>query len=349
KIHRRVARGEVKLHISNDGPMWWWEEVWAGLILTKRMLFQPGFAVMALYLGWIYAQVVFFLVLLGALLSRDYMWKSYLVGLASLSFAFGALLAIPFSHANWFSRARWTPQRTDSMSFYHTHYVWTSHMVRRCIFTLTLPLASLAYTVSSPGASVSPGVPIAFVGLVGFLSNLAITECVGIIMETFDTSDLQPGANSKHRQNSLPQPARSRRTNYSSYPRICAGFFLAQSLGVFLAAAATGVSGKLTRALGAQISTAIGAAVLPNLTIGLLVVLWRWKTVQVVPDGVLVNLLGETGNGAVLTGSGGTENSTADWKPVLVGHPSGKMRRMSLLEWGKWSRWGEIRRLNKLE
>ncbi|OQO01847.1 hypothetical protein B0A48_12320 [Cryoendolithus antarcticus] len=349
KIHRRVARGEVKLHISNEGPMWWWEEVWAGLILTKRMLFQSGFAVMALYLGWIYAQVVFFLVLLGALLSRDYMWNSYLVGLASLSFAFGALLAIPLSHANWFSRARWTPQRTDSMTFHHTHYVWTSHMVRRCIFTLTLPLASLAYTVSSPGASVSPGVPIAFVGLVGFLSNLAITECIGIVMETFDTSDLQPGANSKHRQNSLPQPARSRRTNYSSYPRICAGFFLAQGLGFFLAAAATGVSGKLTRALGAQISTAVGAAVLLNLTIGLLVVLLRWKTVQVVPDGVLVNLRGETGNGAVLTGSGGTANGAGDWKPVLIGHPSGKMRRMSLLEWGKWSRWGEIRRLNKLE
>ncbi|KAK6437167.1 hypothetical protein LTR95_006635 [Oleoguttula sp. CCFEE 5521] len=349
KIHRRVARGEVKLHISNEGPMWWWEEVWAGLILTKRMLFQPGFAVMALYLGWIYAQVVFFLVLLGALLSRDYMWKSYLVGLASLSFAVGALSAVPLSHANWFSRARWTPQRTDSMTFHHTHYVWTSHMVRRCIFTLTLPLASLAYTVSSPGASVSPGVPIAFVGLVGFLSNLAITECIGIVMETFDTSDLQPGANSKHRQNSLPQSARSRRTNYSSYPRICAGFFLAQSVGFFLAAAATGVSGKLTRALGAQISTAIGAAVLLNLTIGLLVVLWRWKSVQVVPDGVLVNLRGETGNGAVLIGSDAAANGAGDWKPVLIGHPSGKMRRMSLLEWGKWSRWGEIRRLNKLE
>ena len=57
KVKRRVARGEVKLHISNDGPKWWYEEVWAGLILTKRMAFQPGFFVLMCYLGWMFAQV----------------------------------------------------------------------------------------------------------------------------------------------------------------------------------------------------------------------------------------------------------------------------------------------------
>lgn len=57
KIKRRVARGEVKLHISNDGPRWWFEEVWAGLVLTKRMACQAGFFVMMVYLGWMYAQV----------------------------------------------------------------------------------------------------------------------------------------------------------------------------------------------------------------------------------------------------------------------------------------------------
>ena len=57
KLKRRVARGEVKLHISNDGPKWWFEEVWAGVILTKRMLSQPGFLVLAVYLAWMYAQV----------------------------------------------------------------------------------------------------------------------------------------------------------------------------------------------------------------------------------------------------------------------------------------------------
>lgn len=57
KVRRRVAKGEVKLHISNEGPAWWWEEVWAGLILTKRMVFQAGFFVMMVYLAWINAQL----------------------------------------------------------------------------------------------------------------------------------------------------------------------------------------------------------------------------------------------------------------------------------------------------
>jgi hypothetical protein len=45
-------------------------------------------------------------------------------------------------------------------------------------------------------------------------------------------------------------------------------------------------------------------------------------------------------------GGAGAQN---DWKAVVIGNPSGKMRRMNILEMGKWSRWSEIRRLNKLE
>lgn len=33
QVRRRVGRGEVKLHISQDGPKYWWEEVYAGLKL----------------------------------------------------------------------------------------------------------------------------------------------------------------------------------------------------------------------------------------------------------------------------------------------------------------------------
>lgn len=52
------ARGEIKLHISADGPEFWFEEVFAGIKLSMRMLSQFGFAVLAIYLGWIYAQIV---------------------------------------------------------------------------------------------------------------------------------------------------------------------------------------------------------------------------------------------------------------------------------------------------
>lgn len=58
KVKRRVARGEVKLHIETEGPKWWFEEVVAGWRLMKRMAFQPGFFVLTLYLAWTYAQVV---------------------------------------------------------------------------------------------------------------------------------------------------------------------------------------------------------------------------------------------------------------------------------------------------
>lgn len=61
-ISRRVARGEIKLHVYGEGPKWWWEEVWAGVYLSFKMLSQTGFLVMALYLAWIYAQIVLIIV-----------------------------------------------------------------------------------------------------------------------------------------------------------------------------------------------------------------------------------------------------------------------------------------------
>ena len=57
-VSRRVARGEIKMHLESTGPIWWWEEVIAGHVLAARMLKQPGFVVLAFYLCWIYGQVV---------------------------------------------------------------------------------------------------------------------------------------------------------------------------------------------------------------------------------------------------------------------------------------------------
>lgn len=375
KLKRRVARGEVKLHICNDGPKWWFEEVWAGIILTKRMVTQFGFFILMFYLAWMYAQVTLVILvslsipmtltrpltisrlqLLGALLSRDYLWQPHYVGLAVLSIAIGAFLALPLSKANLFSRARDSPQRTDSMTMRHSGRVtWSSHMLRRCMFTLTLPFAALAYTLSSPGPIVSWVTPTVFCGLVGFLSNLAIAECVGLIMETFDTCDLQPGVNQKHRLQSMAETTRSRRTNYSSFPRICAGFFAAQGFGFILSAAATGVSGDVTRAVGAQTATAIVAAILLGLTVVFILVLWRWRELQVIPTNAFA-FMNSSAFGKRDGGNPDTKNGIAwgqgaddpEWRPVIIGNPSGKMRRMSFLELGSLTRWTEIRKLNKL-
>ena len=217
---------------------------------------------------------------------------------------------------------------------------WSSHLVRRAIFMLALPLGGLAYTLASPGIGVHYMCPIVFSGFIGFLSNLAISECNGIIMEAFDTSDLQPGVNSKHRLQSMATVTKRRRTNYSSFPRVTAGIFLSQSVGFLLAAAATGVGGALTRDVGAQISTGIAASILLFLTILLTMALWRYKKVQVIPNHALGTRIG--------TGEWTEEMKDPWFKPVVIGNASGKFRRMSLLELGMQSRWTEIRKLNRL-
>ena len=62
EVSRRIARGEIKMHIDATGPKWWWEEVVAGSRLSLRMLKQPGFMILSLYMGWIYGQIVMVIV-----------------------------------------------------------------------------------------------------------------------------------------------------------------------------------------------------------------------------------------------------------------------------------------------
>jgi hypothetical protein len=344
-ITRRISRGECKLHISTEGPKYWFEEVWAGMKLVLMMVSQPGFLVLALYLAWIYAQAVLIIILLGSLLSRSYRWQPRYVGAGVMSLAIGASLALPLTKAGIFSRDRKKGFRTDSMTF-EKQVTWTSHLVRRAVFTITLPLMGLAYTLSSAGRPKPHIVPIVFSGALGFFSILAIAECYGLIMETFDTCDLQPGVNTKHRLQSMAVQDRRRRTDYSSFPRVTAGIFASQVLSFIGAAIATEVGGIMTRRLDAQTSTGVTAGVLLGLTALLTSVLWRFKEVQVIPNYTF-----------------GTRRDTAaweefkelekmgrgqDWKAVVIGNPSGKMRRMSLLELGSLSRWTEIRKLNML-
>ena len=52
----RVTRGEVKMHLKGTGPLWWGEEVKAGLEMCWLMLKQPGFLILTIYAAWTYAQ-----------------------------------------------------------------------------------------------------------------------------------------------------------------------------------------------------------------------------------------------------------------------------------------------------
>jgi len=210
-----------------------------------------------------------------------------------------------------------------------------------------LPIAGLAYTLSSKGKSVQFMAPIIFAALIGYISNLAIAESNGIIMETFDTCDLQPGANSRHRLQSLSPNIVAKRTTYSSYPRVSAGLFVTQGLAYLLAAAATGIGGAVTRAVGAQKATAITAGILLGLTILLTCALIRYRTVQVIPNELFGQYFGSTTD-SQRKASTGSSVSESSWRAVIIGNPSGKSRRMNWLELGSLSRWTEIRRLNRL-
>ncbi|QDS71209.1 hypothetical protein FKW77_010350 [Venturia effusa] len=339
RVRRKIARGEIKLHISDEGPKHWFDELFAGVIVSKRMFCQRGFFVLAMYLGWIYGQSVLLIVLLGALLSRHYKLPSEHVGLGVFGIAIGALLAVPLTKANLLSRARKQGPRTDSMTF-ERQITWSSHLTRRTVFMALLPITGAIYTVVSPGIGIHFIVPILFASAIGFFDVLAIAECYGLIMETWDVCDLQPGVNEKHRLKSMSEVTRRRRTTYSCFPRVMSGIFVSQSIGFLLAAAATGIGGIMTRHLGAQISTGIAAGMLFLWTLMLTGALWRFKSMQVIPDHAL----------GTRVGTGEWDETQVDeyWKPVIVGNPSGKTRRMSLLELGGYTRWTEIRRLNKL-
>ena len=346
-VARRLAKGEVKMHLYSIGPRHWWEEVQAGLILSIRMLKQPAFLVVWVYLGWIYGQVVLIVVvsqqrimissavvdikqLLGALTSKYYRFHPTYVGLCVFAVPLGALIAVPFQRASIFSRSRVKAPRTDSLTFV-SQITWTSHTVRRVAFTVLLPLAGLAYTLTSTGPPLTWFLPTFFAGVIGFLSNLAIAECNALIMETFDTSDLQPGMVGRPRM-SVTEDELARRTNYSCYPRVSAGFALSQGLAFLIAAITTGVGGSMERRLGAQAATGVMAGILLILTLLLIGVLWRYKEVQLIPEPRF----------------GGDINKKLSFSPVVIGVGKGKTRRMNLLEMSTLSRWSEIRRRNRL-
>lgn len=351
-ISRRVARGEVMMHRVKTGPVWWGQEVYHGIALSLEMLRQPGFTVMALYVAWIYAQVVLIIVLLGSLTSRFYRLRSTAVGLLVGAVALGSLLAIPFQKANLFSRSR-QAQMNSNLATLDRKFAWSSHLVRRAIFTLLLPLAGICYAAVSSGPPIHLAVPTIFATLVGFLSCLAIAECNGLVMETFDCSDLSPGMTGRRKGSS---GRGQRRANYSSFPRVTAGFAVMHTLAFILAAGATALGGLVTRTLGQQVSTGVVAGILLLLTSLLLLTLVRFAKVQIVPQckSEEMDRLVEARRRSTIRRASTPNDAQAvmeeemAWRPAMIGNPTSRHRRMNLLELGSLSRWQEIRRKNKL-
>ncbi|KAJ6785655.1 hypothetical protein PWT90_06000 [Aphanocladium album] len=351
-ISRRVARGEIMMHRAKTGPRWWGEEVYHGIVLSMEMLRQPGFLVMAIYSSWIYCQVVLIIVLLGSLASRYYRFRSPEVGLLVASMALGAFLAIPFQKANLFSRSRFAQLNTNKATL-DRKVVWSSHMVRRTVFSLLLPLAGICYAAVSTGPPTHISLPTIFSLCVGFLSCLAISECNGLIMETFDCSDLSPGMTGRQRGSSARNP---KRTNYSSFPRVTAGFALIHTFAFILAAGSTALGGHVTRTLGQQVATGVVAGILFVLTILLLLVLVRFVEIQIIPRSKFdeMDRVVEARRKSTIRRASMPNDPQAmieeeqAWRPIMIGNPIGKTRRMNILELGSMTRWQEIRKKNRL-
>ncbi|KAK1970108.1 MFS general substrate transporter [Colletotrichum sublineola] len=354
-ITRRVARGEIMMHRVKDGPRWWGQELYHGVALCFEMLRQPGFAIIAVYSGWIYAQVVLVIVLLGSLSSRFYQMRSPYVGLMVAAVAFGAVLAIPFQKASYFSRARHNQVNTSRLTF-DKQITWTSHLLRRSVFTIGLPLAGLVYTLVSTGPPMHPSAPAIVAASIGFLSCLAISECNGLIMETFDISDLQPGMTGRSLGNS---DIAHRKKNYSAYPRVTAGFAVCHTLGFIFAAGATALGGMAQRNLGQRAATGVVSGILFVLTIMLLLALVRFKKVVIIPESKTDEMDKWTAarrhsirrRDSLPTGTVDDKDVIAEeesWRPFIVGNPTSKTRQVNVLELGSMSRFTEIRKRNKL-
>jgi hypothetical protein len=281
-------------------------------------------------------------------MSNRYKFVSPLVGLSVMVVPVGAMLAIPFQKASIFSRSRSKDDTDDDDTYKKTKLAWSDHMVRRSIFTLTLPFAGLGYTLSSTGPPVSFVLPIVFAGLIGFLSNLAMAECHGILMETFDTSDLSPGMAGRAR-GSAGDKAKGKRTNYSSFPRVQSAFAITQSIGYIFSAISIGVGGSVTRQLGQQAATGVFAGILLILTLLLLLVLVRIKDVQIIPDAKKDDMSkwkNARRTSAFLRSQGAKVEEP--WRPIIIGNPTHHTRRVNILEMGSLTRWEEIRRKNRL-
>ncbi|KAI1467924.1 uncharacterized protein F4812DRAFT_471262 [Daldinia caldariorum] len=337
-VSRRVARGEIMMHRVKDGPKWWGQEMYHGVALSLEMLRQPGFVVMAVYSAWIYAQVVLVMVLLGSLTSRNYHFRSPYVGATVSSVAVGALAAVPFQKANLFSRSRWTGPPTNDMTFDRS-VTWTSHLVRRAIFIIVLPIAGILYTIVSSGPPIHLAFPCSLAAIIGFLSCLAIAECNGILMETWDCSDLQPGMTGRTR---LGKDG-IKRTNYSSFPRVTAGWNIIHSIGFILAAGATGIGGIVTRSLGQRAATGVVASILFLHSLLLLAVFARFRRVQIIPNSKSLEMERWTEE---------RRDSLRRRASAIAAAKANGVKDVSEIteevELGSLTRWSEIRKKNRL-
>ncbi|KAH9906799.1 hypothetical protein F4778DRAFT_778243 [Xylariomycetidae sp. FL2044] len=175
-----------------------------------------------------------------------------------------------------------------------------------------------------------------------------------------DCSDLQPGMTGRRKSDKDD----TKRTNYSSFPRVTAGANTIHSIGFIFAAVATGIGGMATRNLGQREATGVVAGILLILSLLLLSVLARFWKAQIIPNSKNEEMEKWTQErrdslrrresliaAAKAEGRKDAWNIPEDdvgWRPIILGNPAEKHRRLSILEMGSLTRWNEIRKKNRL-
>lgn len=265
--------GEVMLHRVNRSPIWWGQEVYHGVLLSLEMLRQPGFLVLAVYTGWVYAQVVLTTLFLASLLGV------YSVELVHLEYAVfvvaaGALASIPFQQGNFFSRSRY--RHEGSRGTEGRLLVLRSHPVRRAAFALSLPLLAMGYAITSNGPPTPIAWPTAVAAFIGFFGCLVVSESSALVMEAFDLSGLGLGDG----DNSVKDYPFGM-LDSSSLTRVTAGLMCFHTVGFSLAAVTTAVGSVMRGSWEQRITMWVAAGILMFLSLLFLFALFPFREVRV--------------------------------------------------------------------
>ncbi|RYP66078.1 hypothetical protein DL771_007969 [Monosporascus sp. 5C6A] len=155
-----------------------------------------------------------------------------------------------------------------------------------------------------------------------------------------------------------------KKTNYSSFPRVTAGFAVIHTLAFIFAAGATALGGIVQRRLGQMFATGSVAAILLGLSILLLAAMIRFQKVEIIPKSKTWEMNrwnkerrdSATRRASMIAefkASGRKDLSSipdddVGWRPLVLGNPSSTHRRINMLELGSMTRWTEIRKRNHL-
>ncbi|KAL7273664.1 hypothetical protein RUND412_003460 [Rhizina undulata] len=359
-----IERGEINMVVFGSSPEWWWEEVWAGVVLVWRMGTQVGFVMLAVYVGWAFGELVMVARLLAQLISQQYLFKPVDLGLSILALPIGALLSIPVQLSTFYihnfrhnHHSRQSPN--NSILYPHRHQGQHPHRPALYLSTLLLPLSSIALTISATGPPTPFMLPVFFAALTTFAGTLAIAECHLLLFDNFDVSDLPElmsfrsgsvsrgsgnGPHGTQRPASLALAVGAADGFTTCHPTISAGVAMFHFLAFIFAAGAIGWNVYVREDMKTRQGLGIYSGVTVAVTVAFVAFVGRWWKVRVLEvfdsaDGDGREERGDMGR-EEREDTGGVEDGSRE--EGSRGSMSVRVCRVSVLQRGDWTRWSEV-------